>query len=200
MAQTPNSNEDFSQQNERRKKDRKTYVKQPPYSDSVLSSLSSHRGADWIYSDSMLSSLSSHRGADWIITRAPEGSLQFQNGSFLSIIRTRTNRKSYDREATQLSSILITSFSSWNDSILEEDGLPTDGSVIRLLALFAEPSGEDLVLYSCRQELFLTSEAGESVVPLLDCLHDIILIVCGRHLKLCDSTELSVLLLQCDAL
>jgi hypothetical protein len=95
MAQTPNSNEDFSQQNERRKKDRKTYVKQPPYSDSVLSSLSSHRGADWIYSDSMLSSLSSHRGADWIysvsmlsslsshrgadwiITRAPEGSLQF---------------------------------------------------------------------------------------------------------------------------
>jgi hypothetical protein len=47
------------------------------YSDSMLSSLSSHRGADWIYSVSMLSSLSSHRGADWIITRAPEGSLQF---------------------------------------------------------------------------------------------------------------------------
>jgi hypothetical protein len=29
------------------------------------------------YSDSLLSSLSSHKGADWIITRAPEGSLQF---------------------------------------------------------------------------------------------------------------------------
>jgi hypothetical protein len=92
---------------------------------------------------------------------------------------------------------LITSFSSWNDSILEQDGLPIDGLLVRLLALFDEPGGVDLVLYSC---LFPTSEAGESVVPLLDCLHDIIFIVCGRHLKLCDSTELSVLLLECDAL
>lgn len=92
------------------------------------------------------------------------------------------------------------SFSSWNDSILAEDSLPSEGSVILLLALFDEPNGEDLTLYSCRLELFLTSDAGESIVPFLDCLHDIILIVCGRHLKLPDSTELSVSLLECAPL
>ena len=95
---------------------------------------------------------------------------------------------------------MITSFSSWNDSILAEDSLPSDGSVILLLALFDESSGEDLALYSCRLELFLMSEAGERIVPFLDCLQDIILIVCGRHLKLPDSTELSVSLLECAPL
>jgi hypothetical protein len=126
------------------------------------------------YSDSVLSSLSSHKGEDWIITRAPEASL---------------------------SSILITfSFSSWNDSTLEEDSLPSDKSVILLLALFDEPSGEDLVLHSCRLQLFLTSELGDNIVPLLDCLHDIILIVCGRHLKLPDSAILSMSLLESDTL
>jgi hypothetical protein len=50
------------------------------------------------YSDSMLSSLSSHKGAEWIITRAPEGSLQFffKKGSYLSIIRNRRNRQRDD--------------------------------------------------------------------------------------------------------
>jgi hypothetical protein len=95
------------------------------------------------------------------------------------------------------------SFSSRNnDSALAQDSLPGgDGSAILLLALFDEPSGEDMVLCSCWIEPFLTSEAGgESTVPLLDCLHDMILMVCGRHLKLPASQELSVLLLGCAAL
>ena len=95
--------------------------------------------------------------------------------------------------------MIILSFSSWNDSPLEEDSLPS-GSVILLLALLDEPSGEDLVLHSCRLELFLTSELEENVVPLLDCLHDIILIVCGRHLKLPDSAKLSISLLESGTL
>ena len=95
--------------------------------------------------------------------------------------------------------MIILSFSSWNGSPLEEDSLPS-GSVILLLALLDEPSGEDLVLHSCRLELFLTSELGENVVPLLDCLHDIILIVCGRHLELPDSAKLSISLLESGTL
>lgn len=155
------------------------------------------------YSDSVLSSLSSHKGEDWIITRAPEASLQWI--FFLSVFRKNknywANKWRKERETTQLSSILITfSFSSWNDSTLEEDSLPSDKSVILLLALFDEPSGEDLVLHSCRLQLFLTSELGDNIVPLLDCLHDIILIVCGRHLKLPDSAILSMSLLESDTL
>jgi hypothetical protein len=38
---------------------------------------------------SLLSSLSSHKGADWIITPAPEGSLQFLN-RFCHYLETKT--------------------------------------------------------------------------------------------------------------
>jgi len=68
-TRTPNSNKCRSQQNEIKRK--KNLCNTAPYSDSLLSSLSSHKGADWI------------------ITRAPEGSLQFWNSLFCQYPETK---------------------------------------------------------------------------------------------------------------